>query len=287
MQVLFHLGAHHTDEGLLLRSILKNRGTLAKQNILVPGPSRYRDLIETVSQRLTGSEANTDTEDILLEAIGDPAHAERVVLSNENFLGPQEAALSDEGLYPLAERSSWLRKCLPSHDVEFALALRNPVTLVPRLLRAKPTPPWNNLFPSLKTLSWLDVIVEIITLNPDTPLIIWCHEDTPFIWSELMQELTAHDPATHMEGTDDMLEQTMSAAGLAKLKHFLQSQGHTTRSQRAHAIGAFLEAHAIQDLEEVVEVPGWTAETVEHVTARYDEDVAVISKFANVTLVRA
>ena len=38
MQIVFHLGAHCTDDGLLIRSILKNRAKLAAEGIGVPGP---------------------------------------------------------------------------------------------------------------------------------------------------------------------------------------------------------------------------------------------------------
>ena len=86
MQILFHIGAHATDQGLLIRSILRNRGDLSKEGIVVPGPSRYRELIGNVSTTLRGEPASRDTEELILEAIGDDDHAERIDLSNEHFL---------------------------------------------------------------------------------------------------------------------------------------------------------------------------------------------------------
>ncbi len=39
MEIVYHLGAHCTDEDRLLRCLLKNRGILAQQGIIVPGPT--------------------------------------------------------------------------------------------------------------------------------------------------------------------------------------------------------------------------------------------------------
>ena len=45
MEIVYHLGAHCTDEERLLRCLLKNRGALSAQGIVVPGPARYRNLL--------------------------------------------------------------------------------------------------------------------------------------------------------------------------------------------------------------------------------------------------
>ncbi len=289
MQILFHIGAHATDQGLLIRSILRNRGDLAKEGIVVPGPSRYRELIGNVSTTLRGEQASSDTEDMLLEAIGDDDHAERIVLSNEHFLCRDSVVLSEEGLYPKAQKSAWLRNCFPSHDVEFAIALRNPATLVPDILARLPEEDQGPALEAihLERLRWLDVVVDIASSNPETPLLVWCHEEAPFIWGDLMRELTAHDPTTQLEGDTDMLEQLMSSDGVTKLGEFLQTQGSVTREQRNQAITAFLDAHAEEDLEAEIDLPGWTADTVAQMSLDYDEDVATIAELNTVTMIRA
>ncbi len=289
VQILFHMGAHATDQGLLIRSVLRNRGELAKQGIIVPGPSRYRELIGNVSTTLRGEPASEDTEAMLLEAIGDHDHAERIVLSNENFLCRASVVLSDDGLYPKAQKSAWLRNCFPSHDVEFAIALRNPATLVPDLLMQLGEDDRDAAVRALKPqrLRWLDVIVDIAAANPETPIVIWCHEEAPFIWGDLLRELTAHDPTTELDGDTDLLEQIISPDSVGKLTDFLEAQGSITRDQRNKAIAAFLDAHAGDELEAEIDVPGWTAEVVAEMTAEYDDDISAIAQLHNVTMVRA
>ncbi len=286
MQIVFHLGAHFTDGGLLIRSILQNRARLAKEGIAVPGPLRYRELFGDASTRLRGSPADPETEALLMAAIAEDDTADRVVLSSENFLCRPQKVLGSEGLYPKAEKSAWLAKCLPSHDVGFAMAIRNPASFLPEIVRALPL---GSTLPDdlmAETLLWSDVIADILAANPGADICVWCHEDTPFIWSEIMRELTGHDPFTELDGEFDMLETIMSPDGLERLREFLDSRGVADQIKRRRAVSAFLDAHVLRDeVEEEIDLPGWTDETVEALTEVYEEDVARIAAMPNVTFI--
>lgn len=289
MQILFHLGAHCTDDGLLIRSILRNRAKLAAEGIGVPGPSRYRELLGNVSTTLRGDAADEDTESMLVEAIRDDDTAERVVLSNENFLCRDRMAFNGEGLYPKAEKSAWLRNCFPSHDVEFAIAIRNPASFIPDLIKRLPDEERHEALDNLnlERVSWADVLADISTANPGSLVSVWCHEDTPFIWSELIRELTAHDPFTELDGALDLLSQIMTESGLRRLTEFLDQHDDLTEVKRRRAIAAFLEAHAMEDaIEDEIDLPGWTTETVDVLSEIYEDDVRQISGLPNVTLVQ-
>lgn len=284
MQILFHLGAHRTDGGLLIRSILRNRARLSEEGIVVPGPSRYRELLGEVSTKLRGDAADDETEAMLMEAICDDNTAERLVLSNESFLCRIEKSLGPDGLYPKAEKAAWLRQCFPSHWVEFAFSIRNPATFVPEILTAVGDDMALDALP-LESLLWSDVIADIAAANPGAPILCWCHEDTPFIWSEVMRELTGHDPYMEIDGEFDMLETIMSPEGMQRLSDFLESRNITDQIKRRRAVSAFLEAHAIEDaVETEIDMPGWTDETVQTLTELYEEDVARIASMSGVTL---
>ena len=290
MQILFHLGAHCTDNGLLIRSILRNRAKLAEEGIGIPGPGRYRELLGDVSTKLRGEPANAETEALILEAISDDDTADRIVLSNENFLCRANVVLAPNHLYPKADKSAWLRNALPSHDVEFALALRNPATLLPDLLARIDTEPeaQHRLLAdiALKNLLWSDVIYRIADANPGARLIVWCHEDTPFIWSEIMRELTGHDPFTTLDGEFDMLETIISDEGMRRLSDFLASREVSNPTKRRRAVAAFLEAHAVHEaIEEIIDRPGWTDDTVDALSEQYEDDIALVAKMPGVTLI--
>lgn len=285
MQVVFHLGAHCTDGGLLIRSILRNRAVLAQQGILVPGPSRYRELLGDISTTLRGDIADEDTESMVLEAICDDDTADRIVLSNENFLCRAHFAVDRDSLYPKANKAAWLRNCLPSHEVEFAIGIRNPATFLADIAKTTGTEDaFDEL--SLGDMLWSEVLHEIATANPESRILVWSHEDTPFIWSEVVREITGLDAMTTLEGEFDMLETIMSPAGMGRLSEFIGSHNGITQSKRRRAVSAFLEAHAISDaIEEEIDIPGWTDATVAGLTELYEEDVASVKRIPNVTFI--
>lgn len=286
MQIVFHLGAHCTDGGLLIRSILRNRARLALEGICVPGPARYRELIGQTSTRLRGDRADEETENLILDAICEDRTAERIVLSSENFLCRPAMAIGSDGLYPKAEKSAWLAACLPNHQASFALGIRNPASFLPEIARGLSG---DASLPDeiiLDSLLWSDVVADIGTANPGADIYVWCHEDTPFIWSEIMREVTAHDPFTELDGEFDMLETIMTEDGMERLQEFLESRGVSDQFKRRRAVSAFLEAHVIADeVEEEIDLPGWTEDTVETLTEIYEEDVARISGLPHVTFI--
>ena len=285
MQIVFHLGAHCTDGGLLIRSILRNRAALSDEGVLVPGPSRYRELLGDISTTLRGDVADDETEAMVLEAICDDTTADRIVLSNENFLCRAHVALDRDRLYPKATKASWLRNCLPSHDVEFAIAIRNPATFLPDIAKATGAEDaFDEL--SLGDMLWSEMLQEICRDNPNSRLLVWSHEDTPFIWSEIIREITGIDAMTNLEGEFDMLDTIMSPSGMTRLQEFLKSRAGLTQSKRRRAVSAFLEAHAIADaIEEEIDLPGWTDATVAGLTELYEEDVVSIKRLPNVTFI--
>ena len=285
MQIVFHLGAHCTDGGLLIRSILRNRAALAGDGILVPGPSRYRELLGDISTTLRGDQADEDTEAMIMEAICDDDTADRIVLSNENFLCRAPVAIDRDCLYPKAEKSAWLRNCLPSHDVEFAIAIRNPATFLPDIAKTTGTQEAFDTL-SLDDMLWSDVLLEINAAVPDARLLVWSHEDTPFIWSEVMREITGLDGMKTLDGEFDMLETIMSPAGMTRLAEFIDSHEGITQLKRRRAVSAFLEAHAIHDaIEEEIDLPGWTDATIAGLTELYEDDVATLKHIPNVTFI--
>lgn len=288
MNILFHLGLHCTDDGLLLRSILQNRARLSEFGVSVPGPLTYRELFGDASTSLRGAAASSDMETALIGTIAADPGTHRVILSNDNFLCRSDMALGPDGLYPKAGKAQWLRNCLPSHEVEFAFALRNPAGLVPDLLagRAGPRPPDNPLAGGMlyDDLRWAYVIDRIQRASPGARIIVWCHEDTPFIWSEIVNEITGCDSTAHLEGELDMVETIMTPEGYARLTEFLGARDVKTQSQRRRAVSAFLDAHALPDeIEDEIDLPGWTTETVETLTRLYDDDIEDIRHMDGVT----
>ncbi|MEM6275638.1 MAG: hypothetical protein AAF714_01715, partial [Pseudomonadota bacterium] len=85
MEIVYHIGAHETDEDRLLKCLLKNRDTLAEQRVSVPNPGRYRKLLRELLGNLAAGAAGKLGRRDVLDAILDNDDADRVVMSNANF----------------------------------------------------------------------------------------------------------------------------------------------------------------------------------------------------------
>ncbi|MCI2398988.1 hypothetical protein [Aliiroseovarius subalbicans] len=291
MHVSFHIGAHCTDDDQLVKSLLKNKGRLAAEGIIVPGPSRYRGLLADVLPKLKGARASQDTQDVVLDSVMDVDQADRLVLSHDNFLGAPRRALEDQQLYHLARRnSSWLRNLFPDNPVEFFLSVRNPATFVPALFEQVP----DLTFPEfvagvdLRALYWSDMVHAIREENPDCPVTVWCNEDTPLIWPEVLHEVAGLDPLVRLKGGLDIMAQITAKEGMRRLRAYMKEHPPQNEIQRRRILSAFLDKFALDDeIEEELDLPGWTPKLIDTLTAAYDDDMLELARLPGVTLLTA
>jgi len=290
VRVVYHLGVHHTDEDRLVRSLLKNRDALARQGIVVPGPGRYRTVLRDVVNRLRGDAPSAEAQEVLLDAISDMDRPKTLVLSNESFICVPERALDEGRLYARAFKTGWLRQLFPDDEAVFALGLRDPATFVPALIRRRrarqPDAPASLDGIDPRRLAWSETIEHILETNPDAEVVVWCNEDTPIAWPAIMAAVTGADPATPFHGALDVVAQIVDETGRAALAdRFGQGPVSDSRAVR-EAIAAILEAHGRdEDIEELVDLPGWDAQLMQDLSDAYDADLGLISAMPGVTVV--
>jgi hypothetical protein len=291
MQISIHLGAHCTDEDQLIKSLLKNVNVLTDAGVVLPGPGRYRMLIRSVLDKLEGAEPSEDVQDVLLEEILETDDADRLVLSHESFMSNHFNALRHGLLYRNAGRNTReLRRLFPDHPVQFFLAMRNPATFVPAVFDAHKRGTFDEFIAGIDpdALVWSDVIRDIRANNPDTPITVWCNEDTPLVWPEVMHEVAGIDPQVQFAGGFDILSPIMAREGVKRLREYLGAHPPATEIQRRRVLSAFLDKYAIEDeVEEEIDLPGWTPELVDHLTSVYDDDMIEVARIPGVTLLTA
>lgn len=292
MQIVFHLGVHGTDEGALVRSLLKNRDVLAKQGICVPGPGRYKSIIRDSINSLRGQFASYEAQEALLETVIDDDTADRVIFSNESFISMASAALENNTLYPKTEKAAWLRNTFPAHDVEFAVSITNPANFLPTLWRLQEdmgtvaAEKFAGLDPY--ALRWSDFIHRIKETVPDARLLVWANEDTPFIWNEVLRETAGVDSFTRLMGGLDILAKIMDREGMQRLRMFMAKRPPGSETGRRRMIAAFLERYAIEsEITESATLPGWTEDTVARLSDIYDDDLEVIRRMPGVEFIDA
>ncbi|WP_226782709.1 hypothetical protein [Oceaniglobus trochenteri] len=289
MDVALHLGAHFTDSDRLLRSLLRNRGPLGELGVAVPGPGRYRDVLQEVMLKLRGAPASADTRDVVLETVLESDEPERLVLSNPSFISMPAASLAENRIYPKAHKAAWLRNIFPDSPMALFLSVRNPATWVPALYHHLHKGPdaFGDFIAGVDPLAlrWSDTVRDIRAACPDCPLTVWAHEDTPLLWGEIMRSVGGVSEEAGLHGGFDMLREIITPEGLRRLRAYTKAHPPANDMTRRRVIGAFLSKFAVEDeLDEVLDLPGWTPELAARMTETYEQDLDLIEALPGVRL---
>ncbi len=286
---VYHLGMHCTDENMFAKSLLKNGDDLQAYNVIVPRPRRYRSRIAEVTAQYRGDPMSEDEQRALFDAILMGYPCERVILSHENFLCMPQKVFEYGKLYSKTHfRSTWLRYLFPENPCEFFLAIRNPASFVPAMLQLPNMPNYSDFTAGCdpREMRWSEVIASLQDNNPGCPITVWCNEDTPLIWPTLLHEITDVGPEMKFAGELDILRTIMREDGFKRLENYLETHKPQNEIQRRRIFAAFLDKFAVEDaLEEDVDLPGWTPDLIDEVTARYEDDVYRIERMSGVNFI--
>ena len=136
---------------------------------------------------------------------------------------------------------------------------------------------------ALEDFSWTDLITRIKRGAPSANIIVWCNEDTPIIWEDLMRAIAGLQPDVPLQGQTDMAEAIVSEEGIKALRTRVPTGD---RTQAQDAIAAILEDHAQPDmLEDDISLPDLTPDVIEILTDRYDDDLDAIVQMDGVKLI--
>ena len=289
MQIVYHIGANCTDDDRLLKSLLKNADAFAAEGIKVPGPGKYRRLIRETIQSLDGRMPPEDTRDILLDAILDDEHAERLVMSHSEFICVPNRIFQNGRFYELAEfKIASLAQLFPDDEIEIHLSLRDPASFIPATFAISDSLSLDEFLKGFdpQELRWSDLVARIQSAVPDGQITVWCNEDTPLIWSQLIRELSGVEPTTPIAGGYDLLSAIMRPEGMQRFLSYMKTPPPQTEEQKRRIIAAFMDKYALEDeVEEEVDIDGWTNELVGALTQIYEADVTRIEKMPGVVFV--
>lgn len=286
MDIAFHIGTHCTDEDRLVRSLLRDRGPLAERGIAVPAPGRYRPILRDTLLALKGAPASAESQEAILDAILGDDTPSRLVLSHDQFLGLPARAISANGLHArAARRVEGLANLFPDRTCEFHLALRNPATLIPALIAQSPGASYASVVGDRDPMSlrWLTVVESIAAAVPNARLVVWCNEDAPILWPEILRRLAGVGPEAVMAGDDDMLAAVLTPAGLKRMQDYAAANPPASVDQRRRVASVFLDKFARADAVEVdLPFPGWTEALVSRMSEIYDADLSEIADIPGV-----
>lgn len=289
MQLVLHTGVHHTEEERLVRCLIGNKDVFSAQGVAVPRPRNYRTLIRDTLNAMHKTPASPQAREVLIDALLEDRSADRVILSDPNFFRSSATAVQDGVLYPAAAvRMARMAQLFPDDRIEIFIAIRNPATLLP-LLREDSSANddaafWGECDPL--DIRWSDTVGAIRDAVPDVPITLWCNEDAPLLWGQIMRDMAGLASGAGLSGVHDLLETIMSREGMQRLRTYEQTHPDMPEQQSRRVVTAFLDKYAIPDaLVEELDMPGWTDELVERMTQAYDADVAVMQGMSGVTVI--
>jgi hypothetical protein len=255
----------------------------------VPGPSRYRRLLRDALQAMDRAAPLPQARAVLLDAMIDTDYPARLVLSNDNFFCVPKLAIAANQFYPRAEEKlRRLRQLFPQDTLELFIGLRNPASLLPALAQQLPGTSFAQFLGQTdpRLLRWGEMVARLRHAVPDVSITLWCNEDTPLIWGQIVREIAGMDHNEMIVGGMDLLAEIMAPDGYRRFRTYLKEHPEMTEIQRRRVIAAFLDKYALPDqIEDSVDVPGWTPALIAELTEIYDEDVFQLSAIQGVQMI--
>ena len=289
MQLAIHTGAHFCEEERLIKCLLRNKSEFSKQGIATPGPGKYRKLLKETLGAMKESPAAEGARDVLLDMIIDEENADRLILSHAHLFGAPRAGVRNGMMYPTGpERMGQLRRLFPGDEIEIFMAMRNPATFLPAMFASSPKTTMASYLGTTDPceIRWSDTIHAIREAVPNMPITVWCNEDTPLIWAQIIREIAGLDLGAEIVGPYDLLADIMSPEGMQRFEAYLKSHPNMTEIQKRRVISAFLDKFALEgEIEEELDVPGWTEDLMDEMTEIYDEDMLEIQRIPGVTMI--
>ena len=287
MQVILHIGAHCTDDDLLIKTLLKNQAMLAERGTAVPAPSTYRKLLREALLAMANGQPRPDARDLFLRKVLDDPQADRLILSNENFVSLPHRIFDGGVFYRLAaKRMAAMADLMRGDELEIYMAVRNPATF----LSAAYSKIEGRSFPEFmdganpKELHWSGVIHRIREAVPHIPLTVWSNEDTPLIWTQLVRDIAALEHGSKLKGGYDLLRSIMTQEGMTRFKSYKNLSQPQTEVHLRRVIAALLDKYADEDaIEEELTAPSLTDDDVISMTEAYEEDLYEIERIPGVT----
>ncbi len=287
--MLYHLGAPFTDENALTWSLRKEGGGLVERGFHVRRPASYRAHLERLLERLDGAPLMPADQERLIALMTRERPARRIFYASPHFLG-RPAWIFQKGIfYPnAAAKARALANLFPEHESEFFIAISNPALFIARAFHAQKKKSWEKFLAGADPFSvrWSDVIARIRAACPEVALTVWCHEDAPVIWRDVLGAVTGLGPERDFAGALDMIAPIITARGAKILRAFLARHPGITPAQRRRLLYRILDSHVLEEAtEEEIDLPGWTLEQVARMSEIYEEDTGRIAAMPGVRLI--
>ena len=290
MDIALHLGVHLTDDSQIRKCLEANRRILGAAGVLVPRPGRYVRLMRNTANEIAQGGESPGFDETLFQSVKAGETTQRIVLSAPGLMSKLPLTCDGQSFYPGTQgRMAAYRMLLAGHDTAIFLAIRNPASFVPALLRELKDFEQAEILQNLRPedLRWSRLVEDIRSAWPEAPITLWCDEDTPFIWHRLLRLVSGHDPDTEFEDSFAWFDSVMKPGGSEKLATYLDATPPVDEAHRQQIISAFLDKYCdAAKLDVDVSAAGWDEAQVDALSELYENDIEQIRQMDGVRVIQ-
>ncbi|MEY8116764.1 hypothetical protein AB9F26_00675 [Falsihalocynthiibacter sp. BN13B15] len=295
LRISMHLGAHKTATTHLQHSLDANADLLAQSKVIFRGPLDLRGPKKSLQSRF-GLLTNTPPKSKELaeqELWALAGGANRLVLSEENFLGPMWRIKKGRRVPPLYPNSdSQLEKLIPyfgGRPLSLFLAVRNPADLIASAYsqslvggKAEPFKDFSEGM-TFHDVRWSNVVRRLSLVPEVAEIYVWRYEDYPANFVRIMRKLVGWKLGQFVEPIARRVHSGMSQRAVEKV---LQEASPTDSraQQREMAIAA---RSLYPTAPENPRYSPWTQNEIELAASAYRSDFEDVSKMEKVKVIGA
>ncbi|WP_368345475.1 hypothetical protein [Pelagovum sp. HNIBRBA483] len=219
-----HLGAHKTASTHLQHALKAHEEQLIAAGVRFYGPQYLRERDRSIPQMFGVGTAATTGRSAPLQLEFLAKDSDRVILSEENFLGKlfDERGVVGEPLYPLADmRINGLSQRLPHSKLRVFLAVRRPDTFLNSiysqvLFGGLMLPPERfRERNDVSAVSWLGLVQRIARIPAISEVFLWCYEDYPKNFTQIIERLVGPGLGAYVAPQEEPVHPGLSAEAAA------------------------------------------------------------------------
>lgn len=294
LKIVLHLGAHKTASTYIQTRLDDTRAELAHRGVALALVPEIRAAIKAKLDkprllRLTSSRPSALMASEIARQIALAADhgVQRLIISEENLLGPMNRLLRPVPVYDFAARR--LTALLPhvqAHDLSIAISVRNYATFYRSVWGFEIREYYRPFDASLKAQlmgrkgEWVGMIQGVTRVfGAEVPVMLWTYEDFPVIEQKVFAALVEAEKGIRIEPSAQRPLQGPSAAAIRRLDRIAGTEPITPQIvKRVLRVKSQDKGFAAYD--------PWSKEERSRLDARYIEDLGAIFQFPNVVPIR-
>lgn len=288
MQIAIHIGANCTDEDRLIKSLLKNVDAFANDGVAIPQPGLYRATLRELLQGKNRGAISATARDAVLDGMSVDENTQRLVISNGNFICIPKRIFDNGVFYGQAElKMRAFQQLFAPDEISLYLGIRNPATFLYETFKRSEAGSIDAFLGIMRPneIKWSDVVRRIKQAVPEVPLTVWCNEDTPLLWDQIMRKMANMPEASPLVGGTDMLSSIITRQGRQQLQTQYANAAGQPAAARHDMMADIWEQFAQEgSAEDEIDLPQLSPEQIAQMTEDYDADVDLIRQMQGVEM---